>query len=232
MKYTSVIFDWDGTLGMTLHLWLAAYRNTLQNLGFNYSDEVIVEDFFYEHNKTILKYPEIDWPVFLKQVVDYMASHASTLPMYEGVHDTLEKLQKNNITLTLVSSSPRKLLKEELKQHNLDNFFRAIVAGDDIMRHKPNPEAFLNIIEIAKLNPKTALVLGDSHTDIVAAKAAGLDSCLFLPIENKIFYDFDKLKESNPTYCVETLKDFTNLVIYGLSLQTLCWSCAHRFFII
>ena len=46
MKYTSVIFDWDGTLGMTLHLWLAAYRNTLQNLGFNYSDEVIVEDFF------------------------------------------------------------------------------------------------------------------------------------------------------------------------------------------
>ena len=43
-----------------------------------------------------------------------MASHASTLPMYEGVHDTLEKLQKNNITLTLVSSSPRKLLKEEL----------------------------------------------------------------------------------------------------------------------
>ena len=55
--------------------------------------------------------------------------------------------------------------------------------------------------------------MGDSDTDIMAAKAAGLDSCLFLPPENKIFYDFAKLKESGPTYIVESLKEFAELII-------------------
>ena len=55
--------------------------------------------------------------------------------------------------------------------------------------------------------------LGDAENDILAAKAAGLASCLFLPSENKIFYNFDKLKETNPTYCIELLKDSTNIVI-------------------
>jgi phosphoglycolate phosphatase-like HAD superfamily hydrolase len=55
--------------------------------------------------------------------------------------------------------------------------------------------------------------LGDAENDILAAKAAGLASCLFLPSENKIFYNFDKLKETNHTYCIELLKDSTNIVI-------------------
>lgn len=214
MKYSAIIFDWDGVLGMTLHLWLDGYRSELKKLGFSYSDEIITKDFFYERDKKASKkYPEIDFYTFFQQVLKYMNSHVSSLKTYTGAHDILEKLQKNNINLTLVSSSPRKLLKESLKQTNLDNFFSTIVSGDDVMRHKPAPDSFLNIIEIAKLNPKTTLILGDSYTDIIAAKAAGIDSCLFLPPENKIFYDFDKLKKTNPTYCVENLQDFAEMVI-------------------
>ncbi len=213
MKYSAVIFDWDGVLGMTLHLWLDGYRSELQKLGFNYSDKVIIEDLFYEQYKASKKYPKIDFEIFLQQVHKYVINHVPSLKTYTGAYDALEKLQKNNITLTLVSSSSRKLVKAGLKQTNLDKFFSTIVAGDGAMRHKPAPDPFLNITEIAKLNPKTTLIVGDSHADIIAAKAAGIDSCLFLPPENKIFYDFNKLKELNPTYCVEILKDFTNIVV-------------------
>ena len=213
MKYTSVIFDWDGTLGMTLHLWLEAYKSELKKLGYDLSDEVIITDFFYEHGKTAVKYPEIDFDAYITRVRDYMISHVSHMNLYNGVHLSLEKLQENNIILTLVSSSPRKLLEEVLELTDLAKFFKVISGFDDIMKHKPDPEPFLNIIEIAKLNPKTTIVIGDSSHDITAAKAAGIDSCLFLPQENKIFYDFDELKKTNPEYSVGTLKEFADLII-------------------
>jgi len=213
MKYKSVIFDWDGTLGMTLHLWLEAYKSELKKLGYEFSDKVVIGDFFYEHAKTAIKYPDIDFDAFIEKVREYMTRNVPHMKLYSGVHEMLEKLQKSNITLALVSSSPRKLLEEVLGLTDLAKFFRFISGFDDIMKHKPDPEPFLNIIEIAKLDPKTTIILGDSSHDIAAAKAAGIDSCLFLPAENKIFYDFDKLRANNPTYCIENLKDFVDLVL-------------------
>lgn len=212
MKYNAVIFDWDGTLGKTLHLWLEGYSEVLKKMGLDYPREVIIRDFFYEHDKMVLKYPVIDLPVFMEQVSDYVAHHIPSLGIYEGAEEALEELLKNNIKLTLVSSSQRRLLKEELAQHGLSNYFPIIVAGDDVMKHKPDPEPFLNVIEIAKLDPKTTIALGDSNHDIAAAKAAGIDCCLFLPPENKMFYNFDELKNSNPNYFVESLKEFTELL--------------------
>ena len=216
MKYSSVIFDWDGTLGMTLHLWLEAYKSELKRLGYDLPNEVVIADFFYEHGKTAIKYPDIDFDAYIARVRDYMISHVPHMKLYAGVHESLEKLKENNIILTLVSSSPRRLLEEVLELTDLAKFFSVISGFDDIMKHKPDPEPFLNIIEIAKLNPKTTIIIGDSPHDITAAKAAGVDSCLFLPQENKIFYDFDKIKKYNPTHSVENLKDFADIIINSI----------------
>jgi HAD superfamily hydrolase (TIGR01549 family) len=213
MKYSSVIFDWDGTLGMTLHLWLEAYKNELQKLGYDLDNEIIISKFFYEREKIINKYPDIDFDILMEKVREYMTSHIPEMKLYAGVHESLEKLKSRNITLVLVSSSPRKLLEKVLKLNDLNKYFSAISGFDDINKHKPDPEPFLNIIEIAKLNPKTTIIIGDSSHDIIAAKRAGLDSCLFLPKENEIFYDFNKLKETNPTYNVDNLESFTDLII-------------------
>ena len=62
MKIKNIIFDWDGTLGMTLHLWLEGYRNALSKLGYSFTDSHIAKNFFYEHELGQLKYPEISFP--------------------------------------------------------------------------------------------------------------------------------------------------------------------------
>jgi HAD superfamily hydrolase (TIGR01549 family) len=213
MKYSAVVFDWDGTLGMTLHLWFDAYKSELKNLGIELSDQVIIDDFFYEHEKIEGKYPAVKYDPFIKNIRAYMISHIASMKLYEGVHEMLEKLQLEGITLTLVSSSPRKLLEEVLELHGLTKFFTAISGFDDIMKHKPDPEPFLYIMEVAKLDPDTTVILGDSPHDVTAAKAAGVDSCLFLPPDNKIFYNFDELKKTDPTYSVESLEEFSTLII-------------------
>ena len=126
MKYSAVIFDWDGTLGMTLHIWLEAYKTELKNLGIELDDKTIVEDFFYEHKKTIVKYPHINFDPYIAKVRKYMISNVPLMKLYSGVHETLDRLQKSGIVLTLVSSSPRKLLEEVLEITNLSKFFTTI----------------------------------------------------------------------------------------------------------
>ena len=209
----SIIFDWDGTLGMTLHLWLEGYRIELKKLGYDYSDDVIIKDFFYEHDKATMKYPAIDFTALVQEVHQYIMGHVSSLKIYTGASAALEQLRSGGITLTLVSSSPRRLLKESLEQTGLAKFFLVFMGGDDVMLHKPSPEPFFNIIEVAKLDPRTTIIVGDSHNDIIAAYAAGVRSCLFLPNENKMFYDFGELKKTNPTHCVESLQEFVDLVM-------------------
>lgn len=213
MKYQAIIFDWDGTLGMTLHIWLEAYRSELQKLGIDLPDDAIVRDFFYEHNKTQEKYPQLDFAPYLEGVRRHMERNVPHMKLYPGAREILETLKENNIILTVVSSSPHKLLKEVLDLNNLSQYFSVIAGFDDVMKHKPDPEPFLNILEIAKLDPKTTIVIGDSYTDVIAARGAGLDSCIFFPKENEIFYDFEKLKATNSTYWVENLKDFSSLVL-------------------
>lgn len=198
---------------MTLHLWMEGYRTELRKLGLEFTDKEIVDDFFYEHDKAAIKYPQVNFDIFPSQVREYVITQIPSIKLYEGVKEALETLKENNITLTLVSSSSRRMLKDSLKCTGLNDFFPVMLGFDDVMEHKPNPKAFLEIIEIAKVDPKTTIIIGDSRTDIMASKSAGLDSCLFLPPENKIFYDFEKFKESGPTYVVESLKDFVKIVL-------------------
>jgi len=215
MKFSAVIFDWDGTLGKTLHLWLTGYRIELEKLGFFLSDEIIIRDFFYEHDKASIKYPTINFELLVKGVHTYINNNINSLGTYTGARAALEQLQSSGISLALVSSSPRKILKEALEDTGLTQFFPTIVSGDDIMRHKPDPEPFEQAIEVGHFDRGTTLILGDSYSDIIAAKATKIESCLFLPSDNRLFYDFDELKKTEPTYCVETLESFANLVTQG-----------------
>lgn len=211
MKWRSVIFDWDGTLAMTLHHWLLGYRTELEEQGHAFSDDHIVRDFFYEHDRAAEKYPDIQFEPFVRNVRAYVSTHANSLGTYPGARVMLESLRQDGVGLYLVSSSPRQLLKAGLESTGLLEFFPLVVGGDDVMRHKPDPEPFNQVIEGAKLDRTRTLMLGDSHNDIVAAKRAGISSCLFLPEENKLFYDFALLRKEDPDHTVTSLSEFATL---------------------
>lgn len=213
MKYSGVIFDWDGTLAKTLHLWLAGYRSELEKLGMQLDDQVIVHDLFYEHDKVRAKYPKINNDTYFPLVYEHVYNHVSNLETYDQAQEVLGRLRSARVDLALVSSSRRKLLQAGLEATGLSHYFSTSVAGDDVARLKPHPEPFHLALEQAGLDRERTLILGDSHTDLVAAREAGLDSCLFTPPENALFYDFEKLKAEGPTYCVETLSEFADVIL-------------------
>ena len=173
MEIKSIIFDWDGTLGMTLHLWLAGYRQSLQDQGHTILDSVIARDFFYEHDKGQLKYPDVDFEKLIEDTRSHVFSHLDDLKLYPDAKETVVTLHERGFVLALVSSSNRKLLEKGLSLYGLETYFSSIISGDDITKHKPDPEAFNQTLQTIDCRAKNTLIIGDSRTDILAGKATG-----------------------------------------------------------
>ena len=213
MKIKNIIFDWDGTLGMTLHLWLAGYRKSLEEQGHTILDSVIARDFFYEHDKGQLKYPDVDFVKLVDDTRAHIFSHLDDLELYEGAKDTVIALHGQGIKLALVSSSSRKLLEKGLSLYGLENYFSSIISGDDITRHKPDPEAFNQTFANIHAIPEETLIIGDAKTDIIVGKKTNTITCLFIPEENRMFYDFEILRATEPDHIITSQKELLDIIV-------------------
>ncbi len=212
MKYKNIVFDWDGTLGMTHDIWLAGYREALEKQNHTFIDSAIAQYFFHDRENTALKYPDLDMEKLMEFTVAYVYSHLDELVLYDGVMHALAHFQSIGVQMTLVSSSPRKLLEKGIHACNVESCFLSIISGDDVMRHKPHPEAFNQSLDVIRGKPEETLIVGDAKNDVLAGKVAGTTTCLFLPQENELYYDFDELKTSDPDYIITKITDLIQII--------------------
>jgi len=211
VKVETVIFDWDGTMAMTLHLWLAGWKNELSNHDTELPDEHIVQDFFYEYHKTQLKYPYIDMDKSAISVRDHVESGLENLTLYDHAEQAVLAVKSRDIQTALVTSSSRPLVEKGLNIHALTDQFLSILAGDDGFGHKPSPIPFNETLKRLDANPETTLVIGDSAADINAAHNANCQSCLFMPPENAVFQDAAYLSSLKPNFTIESLNQLVDL---------------------
>ena len=54
------------------------------------------------------------------------------------------------------------------------DFFDVTIGGDQVERIKPDPQPLLMAAEELRVDPKQAVMLGDSVSDVMAARAAGM----------------------------------------------------------
>ncbi|MBV1865234.1 MAG: HAD-IA family hydrolase [Rhodobacteraceae bacterium] len=205
MQYNTIIFDWDGTIGMTLHLWLEGYRTGLENQGFSLPDREIMDRVFHEPLTATAIFPDLDSKQMFRDTRDFVHDNLPNLTLYAGAIETLESLHEKGTKMALVSSSERHLIEAALNPLGLRQFFSSIIAGNEVSARKPDPEAFVRTIKAIDADPQTTLIVGDSHVDIVAGKAAKTRTCLFTPEPNQLFYDFDTLRATDPDYNITTL---------------------------
>ncbi|AFY42787.1 HAD family phosphatase [Nostoc sp. PCC 7107] len=99
------------------------------------------------------------------------------LPIYAGVEDLIYQVRSQNINLGLVSGALSKEIEFVLQRTKLTEYFKVIVAGDDITTSKPHPEGYLLAVERfnqkypeLNLQPQECLAIEDTFAGIQAAK--------------------------------------------------------------
>lgn len=85
----------------------------------------------------------------------------------------LKSLQALNLPIACVTNKPAQFTKPMLNAAGLDHYFQMVVSGDTLSKKKPAPDQILHICKQFKLEPCEVVLIGDSNTDILAAKNAG-----------------------------------------------------------
>ena len=108
----------------------------------------------------------------------YAEKHEFTV-VYPGVRETLKWLQKKGVEMALITNKPERFVAPLLDEMKLGRFFRWIVGGDTLPQKKPDPAALLFVMKMAGIPASQSLFVGDSRSDVQAAKAAGV-ACVAL----------------------------------------------------
>ena len=182
-----VMFDLDGTLVDSVPDLAAAVDHMLLELGrapaglaavrhwVGNGAEVLVRRALaggLEHTDVDAELAERALGLFMEA---YAGSHGLT-QLYPGVQDTLRWLQKRGIEMALITNKPERFVGPLLDQVGIGRYFRWIIGGDTLPQKKPDPAALLFVMQMASVEPRQALFVGDSRSDVLAAKAAGVQS--------------------------------------------------------
>jgi phosphoglycolate phosphatase len=93
--------------------------------------------------------------------------------LYEGVQEGLEYMKKSGYRLGCVTNKAAEFTLPILRDLGVKDYFEVIICGDDTPRKKPDPLPLLTAAERMTVKPENAMMLGDSQSDVIAARAAG-----------------------------------------------------------
>ncbi|BFI30490.1 phosphoglycolate phosphatase [Marchantia polymorpha subsp. ruderalis] len=180
----AVLFDVDGTLCDSDPLHYAAFRDMLQEIGYN-GGVPITEEFFVKYisgrfNPDIGRFLFPEWEVaaqtkFTEDKEAYFRRMAANqLEAHKGLHKFCEWLKKKNIRRAAVTNAPRLNAEQMIAGIGLGDFFEHLVIGSECTRAKPFPDPYLTGLTALGLPADQAFVFEDSPAGIKAAVAAEL----------------------------------------------------------
>ena len=115
---------------------------------------------------------DIAYPIFLDLYEDNATKRSY---LYDGVREGLDYLQSQGYQLGCVTNKSEQFTHPLLQVLGIFNDFKIIISGDTLAKRKPDPMPLLYCAEHFKLKPEECLMLGDSVSDVKAARAAGFD---------------------------------------------------------
>ncbi len=104
----------------------------------------------------------------------YRDSPATLTVIYDGVVEILNAYTEAGIPMGVCTNKPGEMTNIVLEALNLSRFFKAYTAGDSVPHRKPDGRHILLTLELMNAEHLRAVVVGDSKTDVEAAKSAGL----------------------------------------------------------
>lgn len=102
------------------------------------------------------------------------AAMAAGVCLKAGVIELVDQLDQLGMPYAIATSSTRETAHRHMTEHALLERFRTIVAREDVPRHKPFPDPFLEAAARIGVDPTACLALEDSHNGVRAAHAAGM----------------------------------------------------------
>ncbi|OGT20593.1 MAG: phosphoglycolate phosphatase [Gammaproteobacteria bacterium RBG_16_57_12] len=110
------------------------------------------------------------YPLYLEL---YARNTSTRSRLYPGVCEGLAWLKAQGYKLGCVTNKAEQFTVPLLKDMGIYHYFAVVISGDTLPRKKPDPMPLLHAAEFFDVTPQQALMIGDSISDVKAARAAG-----------------------------------------------------------
>jgi HAD superfamily hydrolase (TIGR01509 family) len=196
---TAVVFDLDGVLVDSEHVWdevreaLAHERDGRWHPGAQRDMMGMSSPEWsrYMHERIGLR----ESPEEINRIVvgRMLERYAGDPPWIPGAVEAVRSAAAA-FRLGLASSSNRELIDTVLAAGGLDSLFAATVSSEEVARGKPAPDVYLEAARRLGVDPPACAAIEDSHNGIRSAKAAGM-ACIAIP--NAQFPPGDAVEEAD-----------------------------------
>ncbi|MEI6132986.1 MAG: HAD-IA family hydrolase [Bacillota bacterium] len=207
-----LIFDFDGVILDSSADIANAANYTLEHFGFRrlpnttikaligHGARDLVRRSFAEANGQEPFVPENAYDTYLNY---YMENAVVESKLYPNIISTLAALNERGDKCAILTNKPEPLTKKICIQLGIDKYFEYIIGPESLEKMKPNPEGILKLLAATKVLPSEAMMIGDSDSDIMTGRAAGVKTCA-------VTYgigDLDKLLLTKPDMVIDDAWD-------------------------
>ena len=145
------------------------------------------------------------YPIFLELYAENTCKRSC---LYPGVREGLDYLKSAGYKLGCVTNKAAQFTIPLLKDLGVHDDFENIVCGDTLPEKKPHPMPLLHSAEVLGVKPEESLMLGDSMSDVKAARAAGFQIiCMSYGYNHGV-----DIHDSNPDAVIDSMAELKDIL--------------------
>jgi HAD superfamily hydrolase (TIGR01509 family) len=180
----ALIFDFDGLILDTetpeVLVWQAIYREQGFELPVHEWEKTVggygISTFDAAEHLSHLSQGRLDavsMRTRYREESGLLIEASSILP---GVLEIIHEARESGVRVAIGSSSPHSWVDTHLKRLGIFHFFNPVICQDDVApgKTKPNPDIYLKVLDMLKVQNIEAVVFEDSPNGVLAARRAGV----------------------------------------------------------
>ena len=145
------------------------------------------------------------YPIFLELYRDNTSKRSC---LYPGVKEGLDYLKAEGYKMGCVTNKAAQFTEPLLKDLGVYDYFSIVISGDSLPQKKPDPAPLLHAAKFFKVSPEQAMMIGDSISDVKAARAAGfLIVCMTYGYNHGV-----DIRDANPDAVMDSMAELPDLL--------------------
>jgi phosphoglycolate phosphatase len=179
VKYSVIVFDWDGTLIDSAGTIVACIQSAARGMGLDVPDRERASHVIGLGLQDSLRHAVPGLPAeryleFADHYRRHFLASQESMSLFPGIRDLLAGMSRSH-RLAIATGKSRKGLDRSLDAEGLRRYFSASRCADET-NPKPHPAMLLEIMGELGVGAQRTLMIGDTSHDLDMAKAAGVDA--------------------------------------------------------
>jgi phosphoglycolate phosphatase len=180
VNYELIIFDWDGTLMDSTGVIATSLQEACRDVGIAVPADrdaryVIGLNLADTFNHVAPGVDEEGRARLAERYRHHFLARESEMPLYDGVREMLSDLHGRGRRLAVATGKARRGLDRVLDSTGLRPWFEAMRCADEGFA-KPHPGMLITLMDLTGIEPRKALMVGDTTHDLELAANAGIDA--------------------------------------------------------